>query len=563
MKFLFLSVLAYLFLFSGLYAQKVSMSLGDGTSLEFRTKAAVLDSVLLKSEVAEYLTELGYYGFQLDSLTIKDSEAKVWGKSGPKYSVGTICVSSSQIDSVWTAKGFMGETANVQVIKRVGQHVIQYYEDQGYAAASLYILKAEVDDLLKLVHLNIMVNPGPRLVFAGLIDKTNGTLSKRYLERVVDTRPGDPISPDVLRKIENNLSQTEAYKRTYEPSLTVNGDEALVIIDYPERKLNSFDALIGYVPTQQDGNGAIVGNLNLRIRNIGIPGSTTRLRFDRLQPFVTKFWLDYDSDWLFGAPLSAQTNINLIQQDSTYLVRNFGLQTEIRVGMNHFLGLGFNNESAFSGNRTLEEGEFARVLDANRWMFGVSYRYRKLDSPVNPTRGVLFSMNADNGRKQITDAEVNPDSVSTIWNQILFRSSGRLFVPTFQRQTIALGAHLYLMDSPYYMEDDLTRFGGALSLRGFNEDQFFASQMFWADAEYRLLLDQESYGFVFGAFGNYERPRYFTEPEAVRRLNENLFSYGLGFSYQTRAGRLMFTYALSRQDGFSNGKVHVGIVGNL
>jgi outer membrane protein assembly factor BamA len=535
----------------------------NGSQINLKLSTSDSDSSKAAVVVSETLTESGYYGFRIDSIRTSADQTSVWVNEGKVYQIGKVQVDLGNGDSSWVEKSYSGLAATKENILTLSDKLLLDFEEQGYASASVFVDHVQVDEKENRLNLLLAINPGDRYVFAGIIDKTDGVLSARYLERVVDTRVGDAISPEVLRKIETNLAQTEAFKTTYEPSLSVREGEAMVVIDYPARKLNSFDALIGYVPQQQNGEGAVVGNVNLRIRNIGIPGSSTHLRFDRLQPFVTKFWLDYDADWLFGAPFRFKTNINFIQQDSTYLVRNFGLQSELRVGMYHFLGLGFRNESAFSGTRVLEEGTFARVLDASRWMFGVSYRYRNVDSPVNPTRGFLFTMNADNGRKQITDASVNPDSVSTVWRQILFRTSGQTFIPTFERQTIAVGVHFYLMDSPHYLEDDLVRFGGALSLRGFNEDQFFASRMFWTDVEYRLLLDQESYGFVFGAYGNYERPRYFTEPEAISAVNEHLISYGLGFSYQTRAGRLLFTYALSQRDGFSNGKVHVGIVGNL
>jgi outer membrane protein assembly factor BamA len=107
--------------------------------------------------------------------------------------------------------------------------------------------------------------------------------------------------------------------------------------------------------------------------------------------------------------------------------------------------------------------------------------------------------------------------------------------------------------------NDLIRFGGANSFRGYAEEQFQAGRLLWGDIEYRFLLDRNSYLFVFGAAGRFHRPKLLTETSNQFQTTDNLYSTGFGMSYQTRIGRLKFTYAISPEESIGNGKVHFGI----
>ena len=66
---------------------------------------------------------------------------------------------------------------------------------------------------------------------------------------------------------------------------------------------------------------------------------------------------------------------------------------------------------------------------------------------------------------------------------------------------MVLGGETYLLRSDEMDESDLFRFGGATTLRGYDEERFrvpFATRLL---AEYRYLVDSTSYGGVFFDLG--------------------------------------------------------------
>jgi len=119
------------------------------------------------------------------------------------------------------------------------------------------------------------------------------------------------------------------------------------------------------------------------------------------------------------------------------------------------------------------------------------------------------------------------------------------------------------LESPHFLITDLFRFGGAESLRGFREDQFRGSQVVWADLEARYLIDRNSYLFLFGAYGFYERPQLINEETDQFTISDTLTSLGFGLAFQSPLGIIKFSYAISPDEDLGNGKVHVGITAGL
>ena len=104
-------------------------------------------------------------------------------------------------------------------------------------------------------------------------------------------------------------------------------------------------------------------------------------------------------------------------------------------------------------------------------------------------------------------------------------------------------------------EGDLFRFGGATSLRGYDEARFVGAIVARVLVEYRYALDRLSYAFLFADLGYLDRP----DLPGVPALRDWLPGYGLGLQYGTPLGLVTVTYALNPDLTLGQGKVHVGL----
>jgi hemolysin activation/secretion protein len=145
-------------------------------------------------------------------------------------------------------------------------------------------------------------------------------------------------------------------------------------------------------------------------------------------------------------------------------------------------------------------------------------------------------------------------------NEIHFES--QYYQPITSRWILVPRINAQAVQSDVYFDDQLIRFGGALSMRGFREEQFRANRLVWTDIEGRFLLDRFSYVFLFGATGYFSAPDQQGIPFSTIQSTV-LNSAGFGLSYRIPLGMLQFSYAVSTQSSLSNGMVHFGIINSF
>ncbi len=120
-----------------------------------------------------------------------------------------------------------------------------------------------------------------------------------------------------------------------------------------------------------------------------------------------------------------------------------------------------------------------------------------------------------------------------------------------------LGNHTETYYAPEIYENELSRFGGLNSQRGFNEEELFATTFSTFSLEYRFLLDRNSRVFAF-----FDQTLY--ENSAVNYFKDQPFGFGAGFSFGTNIGIFTISYALGKQFDnpvlLRNGKVHFGYI---
>ena len=109
--------------------------------------------------------------------------------------------------------------------------------------------------------------------------------------------------------------------------------------------------------------------------------------------------------------------------------------------------------------------------------------------------------------------------------------------------------------SPVVYQNELFRFGGLNTLRGFNEEELFASVKAQVTFEYRFLLDKGSNVFLF-----YDQCMY--ENSSLKYVRDQPFGFGGGISFGSKIGVFNITYALGKKFSnpidFRSSKIHFG-----
>ena len=128
----------------------------------------------------------------------------------------------------------------------------------------------------------------------------------------------------------------------------------------------------------------------------------------------------------------------------------------------------------------------------------------------------------------------------------------------FKRNVAAVSFHARELRGDQFEITDLYRLGGTNSLRGYRENQFLGSRIFWSNLEYRFQFDRRSFFFVFFDNGYFLQRE--NEINRIEKLSAYKTGYGAGITFQTGLGIMKVSYALGEGDNFNKGKIHFGIV---
>jgi hemolysin activation/secretion protein len=128
-----------------------------------------------------------------------------------------------------------------------------------------------------------------------------------------------------------------------------------------------------------------------------------------------------------------------------------------------------------------------------------------------------------------------------------------------EKNSIYANIDISNLSSDNYFENELLRFGGINSIRGFEENSLFASLFGVLNAEYRYRISNSIYIHSITDFAYFENKSLETK--------EKLFGFGFGFGILTNSGILKFNYANGKNENqtfkLSNSKIHLSLVANF
>jgi len=139
-----------------------------------------------------------------------------------------------------------------------------------------------------------------------------------------------------------------------------------------------------------------------------------------------------------------------------------------------------------------------------------------------------------------------------------FNSDLALYIPLKKRSVIKLGVQTGYTFNENLFDNELLRIGGLKTLRGVDEEAIFASFYSIQTLEYRFLLEQNSFLYLFTDAAYYEKKT------KDNYLSDRPYSFGLGISFETNAGIFSVSYAIGKQFDnpvqFRSAKIHFGFI---
>ena len=530
----------------------------------------ILDSV--KSKIARNILLQGYYFFNFTNAEL------IISNDSSKFDIildidegYPVVINNIYLDGIDTTSAMniikqfnylKGQVFNQREIELNIEQLLTGFENSGYPFAKIQITSVNVyqDSVNKENFADLYLN-----IISGELNKIDrieiqgNTSTKDYvIIRELRIESGEPYMQNKIEEFPKRLNRLRFFEPVSIPQFYINSKkEGVLLVEVKEKNTNNFDGIIGYIPPGKDeSSGYVTGLVNISLRNLFGTGRAASIKWNKYNRNSQELDLRYLEPWLFSFPLNVNLGLYQRIQDTTYVQRKIEGSLDYLATEDISAGVMFASETVVP---TVRANPVFTVYNSSYVTTGANLKIDTRDDPYAPTEGILFINSYSFSIKTINGpVEYFTPSLSTSVDLQRFASSFYIFYELFTRQIVALGLNAKELRGSSFENSDLYRLGGTNSLRGYREEQFLGSRIFWSNLEYRALLTRRSYGFVFFDTGYYLRPE---EPDRnIPKSEEFLYGFGLGLNLETALGVLRVSYALGEGDTFSDGKIHFGVL---
>lgn len=546
--------------------------------------SSVNDSVLLRPELRKILNQLfalGFAGASIDSLKILENAATAFIESGKKYTWRYL--SSGNVPEemlrriAFKPEYFKEADFHFKRLEKIQNDLLKYAENHGFPFAKVGLDSIEIKD--EKVAGVMWMEKGTLITFDTIAQEGPSKFGDAYLEGYLGVKPGKPYSESVVKAISKRLKELAFVDEEKPFYVQFDGKKARLHLFLKNRKSSQFNFLLGFLPNNEiTGRFILTGDAKLHLINPFGTGKEFLLNWKRPKLATQELQVKAAYPYLLGLPLGLDGKFELYKRDTLFLdlVEELGIQFHF-IGGNYIKGFVNNTKSTLLSvdtvkvllNRSLPED-----IDISNTVYGIEYHFDRLNYKLNPTKGVSFRLNAAAGTRKIArnntisalnDPENPGKTFSVLYDSLQLKSANlkwaaeiRKFWQLTKRSTILTGLEAGGLVTEKIFTNELYRIGGSEVLRGFDEEAILASWFNVGTLEYRFLLAENSYFYLFGDFA-------YVQDRSLGKFEEDWpLGFGTGLTFETKAGQFAVSYAIGRQLGnpiqFKSAKLHFGYV---
>ncbi len=526
----------------------------------------------IKSKIGFNLRENGYYNYTFGEIkkTLSDDSSKYEIEFSIQENEPTFVnkINIENIDSTFTGDINLillqldGQIFTKQIVEKTITEIIQFYDDNGYPFVSIEIKSVfffyDSTENKNLADISLSLQKGENSIIKKIEIAGNDKTKSDVIIRNLRLRESETFNDELVEELPKRLNRLKFFEPVQSPGFYINSDnEGVLQISVKEIQTNNFDGIVGFVPSNNENeSGFFTGFVNISLRNLFGTGRAALIRWEQEDQNSQELELKYLEPWLFDYPFNISFGLFQRKQDSTYVQRNFNSEIEFLATESLSASFLFESESTIPSEN---DSEIFTVYNSSVISTGVNLAIDTRDDLLSPTSGIRFVNSYYFRSKSINGPdEFIFENTQTKINHQRFEVDLSLFFQLFSRQILSIGLHGKEMRGDSFEVSDLYRLGGANTLRGYRESQFLGNRVFWSNLEYRFLLTKRSFFYPFLDTGYYLRNA--DEQRNILELSEFKFGYGLGINIETALGILGVSYALGEGDGFSEGKIHFGLV---
>lgn len=562
-KAYFLYLIIYILFSSEVYSQSFKLKvIGNGKaetttidSLDYLQSHKDYASILLEIDsIQNTLYKTGYIENELKDI-IRENDSSFIAKFHLKRKYNSIYI---YYDSL---------VVETSILKLVSDHVFNNYFILPFNALekSLIFINSKISEKgnpfskLKLSNIKIDKNSlkanliidseKEKRTIDKIIVKGYEKFPKSYLKHYLKITQNQTFNLNIIKQKTSLLNDLRFTDEIKPPEVLFSKDSTTLYIYTVKSKSNSFDGFLGFGTNEKTTKLEFDGYLNLNLINNLNYGELFSLLYKSDENDQKTFNVNLSLPYLFKLPIGIDLRLQIFKKDSTFTTVNQSVKLHYQINSKHKISGGI--KSINSNNLLSSTNISENITDYKSKYYSFAYEFSK-SQPNN----LLFRINSK------VYSEINLGSRKANQSN---KKQLQYLVDAFKVFNLNNKNSLYLrvnganLISDTYFENELFRFGGINSIRGFKENSLYANLFGVINSEYRYLLSSNIYIHTIIDLAYFENN--------ILNTKEKLFGYGFGFGILTKAGVFKLNYANGKNENtkfkLSNSKIHISLTSDF
>jgi hypothetical protein len=427
---------------------------------------------------------------------------------------------------------------SIEEVETFMQNKISLLEKKGYSLAKLKLTDYnQVDNYLQA---KLVLDLNQKRTLTNIViegyEKFPYGIKKAILKKAIRL----DFNQDNVSKIYKDFNELRFVTQTKYPEILFTKDSTKVYVYLEKAKPNKFDGFIGFA-NDEKSNLRFNGYLDLQLQNILNSGEKLNLFWKNDGKQQSSFNLGTEIPYMFKSPFGIKADLRIFKQDSTFqntktdlnLGYYFKYNSKVYLGYQKTTSVDIQNVNSFSIN------DFTNTFITSTFDY-IDFNNDDLIF-LEKTK---FNIKLGSGNRTISSLKTNQ-----FFGQVSF--SHNLYLN--EKNIINIKNETFYLQSDDYIVNELYRFGGINSIRGFSENSLQANAYSGILTEYRYMMSPSIYVHSIIDYGYFQ--------DKTSNLSNSLLGLGFGFGLFTKNGLFNFIYANGSTNEqnikLSNSIVHV------
>ena len=389
-----------------------------------------------------------------------------------------------------------------------------------------------------VIRSNLNIDYGSRRYLDKIIVKGYEDFPDNFTKNIFKINKNRFFDIDKATKQSKLIDNTNFARNIKEPEILFTNDSTSLYLYLEKIRRNSFDGFISFDSEENSGKINIQGYAKISLNNTFNTGEKINFDFKSQKNQDRSLNSNFIFPYFLGSPFNLKYSLNLIQKDSSYTSNENSIDLELNLNKVK-VGIGFQKNESYSDSQI----EF--VENFNSKLYNVSSEYFIPDSDDKLISEKFKLLVKYGSGKKI---QLNNESHLNKFKLELFKKFN--FSSRFKLQSSFVREKI---NSKNLVNNELIRFGGSNSIRGFDDKSIFADGYTLLATNLNFFLNDTIYIYSIFDLANYTN--------SILNLNQDIYSGGIGFSTLTENGVISINYSKGNNWGNSfnlkNAKINV------